>query len=220
MPRIRLLLIGDWPGAAFAVQLLADSRERAEAMIERAAECAIPNRLRFELGDASQWYAPEPADLIIANACFQWIEDHRALFDHLLPQLADDGILAFQVPANDTAPSHTLLRQLCSRPRWHDRLDGLPKTNVREPRWYIDELGGRGLEVSAWQTTYFHVLKGEHPVLAWVRGTTLRPILERLEDEDQKFLEEYGQLLREAYPERGGKTVFAFKRIFVVAEKR
>ena len=207
-------LLERWPTAKIV------GIDSSEDMIDRARPRAIPGRLRFELGDLSRWQTSEPADLIIANACFQWIEDHRALFDHLLPQLAYDGILAFQVPANHTEASHTLCRKLCSSPRWRDRLDGLPTTIVREPMWYDEELGGRGLEVTAWQTTYFHVLEGEHPVLEWVRGTTLRPILERLEDEHQKFLEEYGHLLRKAYPERNGKTVFPFKRTFVVAEKR
>jgi trans-aconitate 2-methyltransferase len=96
----------------------------------------------------------------------------------------------------------------------------LPTTGVRELRWYIDELGGRGLEVTAWLTTYYHALEGEDPVLEWVRGTTLRPILERLpEDDHEVFLGEYGELLRDAYPERGGNTVFPFKRIFVIAAK-
>jgi trans-aconitate 2-methyltransferase len=74
---------------------------------------------------------------------------------------------------------------------------------------------------NAWQTTYFHILEGEDPVLEWVRGTTLRPVLERLPDGEQEpFLKEYGALLRKAYPMREGKTIFPFKRTFIVAVKR
>jgi trans-aconitate 2-methyltransferase len=156
---------------------------------------------------------------MFSNACFHWIDDHRALFDHLLPQLADGGILAFQVPANHTEPSHTLLGELCSDPRWCGRLDGLPTTGVRKPQWYLDKLGGRGLEVTAWQTTYYHVLEGDDAVLEWVRGTTLRPILELLPaQEHEGFLDAYGSQLRDAYPARDGKTMFPFRRIFVVAK--
>ena len=115
-------------------------------------------------------------------------------------------------------PSHTILGELFSSPRWRDRLDGLPRTGVHEPRWYLDEFSGRGLEATVWQTTYFHVLEGEDPVLEWVRGTTLRPALERLDEvERQEFLSEYALQLREAYPARDGKTVFPFRRTFVVA---
>ncbi len=138
----------------------------------------------------------------------------------MLPQLTGRGVLAFQVPANHTEPSHTLLRELCSNPRRRNRLGGLPITGVRNPQWYNDELGDRGLEVTAWQTTYFHLLEGEDPVLEWVHGTALRPILAALpESEHQGFLGEYSESLRKAYPERGGKTVFPFKRIFVIAVK-
>ena len=50
---------------------------------------------------------------------------------------------------------------------------------------------------------------------------TLRPVLERLLDnEHEEFLAGYGALLREAYPMRDGRTVFPFKRLFVVATKR
>ncbi len=166
-------------------------------------------------------FASEPVDLMLANACFHWIDDHRRLLDHLLPQLADGGVLAFQVPANHTEPSHTILGELCSSLRWRDQLEGIPRTEVHEPQWYLDELGARGHSVDAWQTTYFHVLEGDDPVLEWMRGTTLRPVLERLSEEEHgEFLEEYGVLLREAYPSHDGKTVFPFQRIFVVANKR
>jgi len=187
-------------------------------MIERARAQAVAGRFDFEFGDARRWRRCEPVDCMLSNACFQWIDDHRELFDHLLPQLADDGVLAFQVPTKHTEPSHTILRDLCSSPRWQDQLEGLPRTGGHEPQWYLDELGSRGLDVNAWQTTYFHSLEVEDPVLEWVRGTTLRPIFERIpEEEHQEFLDDYGALLRGAYSSRNGKTVFPFKRTFVVA---
>ena len=42
-------------------------------------------------------------------------------------------------------------------------------------------------------------------------------MLERLpENEHEEFLDSYGALLSEVYPTREGKTVFPFKRTFVV----
>jgi len=208
-------LLERWPTARIS------GVDTSEEMIERARRKGLSGRLAFEVCDILSWRAPEPVDLMLANASFHWIEDHRALFDHLLPQLTDCGVFAFQVPANHTKPSHTILGELCSSPRWRGQLDGLPRTGVREPQWYLHELGSRALAVDVWQTTYFHVLEGDNAVLEWVRGTTLRPVLERLpEEEYEEFLSEYGARLREAYPERDGKTVFPFKRTFVVATKR
>jgi trans-aconitate 2-methyltransferase len=205
-------LLDRWPGATVV------GIDSSAEMIEHAQGLAVPGKLRFEVADISAWRAREPVDLAIANASLHWIDDHRTLFDHLLPQMAADGVFAFQVPANHTEPSHTLLREHSSNQRWRDRLDGLPRTGVREPQWYLTELGVRGLDVTVWQTTFFHLLEGEDPVLEWVLGTTLRPILDRLQEHEQEeFLAEYRGLLAEAYPERDGTTVFPFRRTFVVA---
>jgi trans-aconitate 2-methyltransferase len=208
-------LLDHWPGARIT------GIDSSAQMIERARKLAVSGSIYFELADVLTWQAPETVDLMLANACLHWIEDHRALLDHLLPQLAGGGVLAFQVPANHTEPSHTILSELCSSPRWRERLGGLPRMGVHKPQWYLDELSDRGLGVAAWQTTYFHVLDGEDPVLEWVRGTTLRPVLERLPSkEHDEFLSEFGTMLREAYPAREGKTDFPFKRTFVVAHGR
>jgi len=205
-------LLERWPAAQIV------GVDASEEMIVHAQRRVVSGRLDFEIGDVLTWAAPEPVDVMLANACFHWIGDHRRLFDHLLPQLADGGILAFQVPANHAEPSHTSLAEFCSSSSWCKWLDGLPTTGVREPEWYIEELSGRALEVTAWQTTFFHILKGDDSVLEWVRGTTLRPVLERLPEEMHgDFLDQYGVLLRDAYPARNGKTVFPFKRTFVVA---
>jgi trans-aconitate 2-methyltransferase len=77
--------------------------------------------------------------------------------------------------------------------------------------------------VDVWETTYQHVLTGEadgpHPVLEWVRGTGLRPVLGLLTDEEEReaFLSEYASELEAAYPRRDFGVLFAFSRIFAVA---
>jgi trans-aconitate 2-methyltransferase len=130
--------------------------DSSHEMIALADRRRIHDRLRFELGEVETWRAGDPVDLLFSNACFQWLDNHRALLDHLLPQLAAGGTLAFQVPANHTEPSHTLLGELCSSPRWRQHVDGMPRTGVRELDWYRAELGDRGFAVTAWQTTYHH----------------------------------------------------------------
>ncbi len=208
-------LIERWPAARIT------GIDTSTEMIAHAKRREIPGRLTFEIGDATIWRAPHPVDLLLSNACFQWIDNHRALFDHLLPQLAAGGTLAFQVPANHAAPSHTILRDLCSSPRWRDQLDGHPQTGVQDPGWYLEELGNRHFAVNAWETTYHHVLGGENPVLEWVKGTTLRPVLERLGRKEQlEFTSSYGGLLRKAYPAIDGRTTFNFNRLYVVAYRQ
>jgi trans-aconitate 2-methyltransferase len=91
---------------------------------------------------------------------------------------------------------------------------------VAEPAEYLDLLVAAGLRVNAWQTSYLHVLAGPDPVLEWVRGTGLRPVLAALSAaEAAEFEREYAGLLRQAYPKRPYGTVFPFLRTFVVAHK-
>ena len=70
----------------------------------------------------------------------------------------------------------------------------------------------------SWATTYRHVLRGDDPVLAWVRSTVLRPVLARLrEDVAAELTAEYAEALRGAYPRRpDGTTLLPFRRVFAV----
>jgi trans-aconitate 2-methyltransferase len=54
-----------------------------------------------------------------------------------------------------------------------------------------------------------------------VKGTALRPVLARLDDEQAaEFLAEYRERMRLAYPPRPYGTVLPFRRVFVVAHRR
>ncbi|MCL7021364.1 hypothetical protein K6C39_23110, partial [Vibrio vulnificus] len=69
---------------------------------------------------------------------------------------------------------------------------------------YYAALAGLGCAVDAWETTYLHRLEGEDPVLDWVMGTGLRPVLAALEDAPQArvdFLFAYRDALRAALDE-------------------
>ena len=73
--------------------------------------------------------------------------------------------------------------------------------------------------VSAWETTYLHVLTGNDPVFAWVSSTGARPVLQALPEERRREFElDYRAQLRRAYPARSYGTVLPYRRIFVVAQ--
>ncbi len=81
------------------------------------------------------------------------------------------------------------------------------------------EVSCRKTAVDAWEATYVHVLQGEDAVLNWVKGTALRPMLDRLAPERRSaFLADCARLLGGAYPRRPYGTAFPFRRIFVVAQ--
>jgi trans-aconitate 2-methyltransferase len=188
-------------------------------MIGRAAEYAIAGRCRFVVGDVREWVPDDGVDLIVSNATLQWVPGHLDLLPRWFGALAAGGALAIQVPDNFDAPSHVLMRELAGEAPWAARLAGVLRHSdaVHPVETYLDVLARAGASVDAWQTTYQHVLTGADPVLGWVRGTGLRPVLSALGSDAPAFEEEYGKRLRAAYPETPYGTVFPFRRTFVVA---
>ena len=91
---------------------------------------------------------------------------------------------------------------------------------VQDLSWYVELLMGLGFSVDAWETTYYFVLQGDDPVLEWVKGTSLQPILNRLDEgERAQFTKEYSERLRKAYPPTPRGTIYPFRRIFFIASR-
>jgi trans-aconitate 2-methyltransferase len=172
----------------------------------------------FSVGDVAAW-TPEPdVDVLVSNAVLQWVPTHRALLRSWAATLPVGGWLAFQVPGNFGEPAHVLLRELAVR--WGVAEVLRHDDAVDPPSSYATLLLDAGLAVDAWETTYLHVLAGPDPVLEWLRGTGLRPVLAALSDADgAAFCAELAPLLRSAYPAGEHGTPFPFRRIFVVASR-
>ena len=192
-------------------------------MLARAEGHGVPGRLEFRPADLRDWRPDEPVDLIVSNATLQWVPEHLSLLRRLSSFLAPGGVLALQVPGNFREPTHTLLRDLRRSPRWREKVgDGADRTvAVHEPTDYLQALLEAGLRPEVWETTYVQLLAGEDPVLAWVKGTALRPVLSKLGASDaREFLREYAALLRNAYPPGPRGTVLPYRRIFAVARRQ
>jgi trans-aconitate 2-methyltransferase len=209
-------LAARWPDAVI------DALDSSPEMIAKAREHEIPGRLAFRVGDVAAWKPEDPVDLIVSNAVLQWVPEHPGLLPRWVDALAPGGRLAFQVPGNFDAPSHVLLRELGRSARWRDKLGSFQRdAPVLDPAGYLDLLTRHGCDVDAWETTYAQVLQGDDPVLEWVKGTALRPVLTALDPgETGEFLTEYRDRLRRAYPAAPYGTVFPFRRIFVIATRR
>ncbi|MGR3934929.1 trans-aconitate 2-methyltransferase [Streptomyces sp. BRA346] len=220
---VTVLLFERWPDAHIT------GLDSSAEMLDRAQPLAGPTtgggRLDFRTVDALRWEPDETYDLIVSNAALQWMPGHADAFPGWLAALRPGGTLAFQLPGNFGAPSHTLLRDLCDAPQWRDRLTDAVRSpaSALEPLDYLDRLTALGCEVDAWETTYLQILTGPDPVLDWTKGTALRPVLTALADDPaarDRFLGEYAALLREAYPAAPYGTAFPFRRIFAVAHKQ
>jgi len=220
---VTALLAERWPTAhIIGYDLSPEMLERAER--DHAGPTAGGGLLDFRPADAGTWTPQEPYDLIVSNAALQWVPAHADSFAGWIDGLVPGGTFAFQVPGNFTAPSHALLGDLCDSPRWRTRLGthGRRYVHILDPADYLVRFEDLGCAADTWETTYVQLLTGEDPVLDWVKGTALRPVLTELADDPEAasdFLAQYADLLRKAYPPGPHGTVFPFRRIFAVARK-
>jgi trans-aconitate 2-methyltransferase len=212
-----------WPSASVVgVDSSPEMIEAAQARVlyinNRAADAP---GLSFMRDDVRHWKPQALPDVIVSNAVLQWVPEHREVLADWAGWLTDGGWLAVQVPGNFDQPSHAIMRELADSPRWRPFLTDVNLTRKSaDPADYAGLLAEAGCEVDAWETTYLHILQGADPVLEWIKGTGLRPVLEVLDAEQAAdFLAEYGELLRVAYPPQPFGMVFPFRRIFAVAHR-
>jgi trans-aconitate 2-methyltransferase len=224
-PRV-VVDLGCGPGNSTAV--LAARWPRAELIaVDSSADMLAKARAsginaEWVEADVATWTPATAVSVIYSNATFQWVDHHEAVFARLMHLLEPGGVLAVQMPRNFEAPSHVLLRQTAAEGAWAQRLEGVGRARpVAEPQDYYALLAPHARKVDIWESEYLQVLDGEDAVFRWVAGTALVPYREALDGElRERFLEAYRRRLAEAYPMRpDGRTLFPFKRIFIVATK-
>ncbi len=217
---ITRIIANRWPNARVI------GVDNSPQMLAKAA--AVSDEIEWIEADVAGWQPDGAPDLIYSNATLQWLDDHDALIPHLFELLAPGGSLAVQMPMSWDLPSHRLMRETLA----HGGPGGAPigpialrealdHVWVADAAHYFDLLSARASSLDLWETEYLQVLDGENPVLDWVSGTGLRPVLNGLPNEDRAaFLATYAAALQEAYPQRAnGQTLYPFRRLFLVALK-
>jgi trans-aconitate 2-methyltransferase len=217
------LLAERWPQARVT------GIDSSAAMLAKA-RAAVPGAARVEWreADLAAWaVAPaQTADLVFSNATLHWLDDHATLFPRLLAAVAPGGTLAVQMPSNFEAVSHVALHETATSARWHPRVGALLRpVPVASAAQYFAWLTPGATAVDAWTTEYLHVLPrstdGDHPVVAWTKGTALTPFVAALAaDEARAFVADYAARVAPAYPPLpDGRVLFPFRRVFVVATR-
>ncbi len=170
--------------------------------------------------DIGAWEPSQPADFLFSNAALHWLDDHGLLFRRLVGNLAPGGVLAVQMPGNHAQPSHTSIREAAGP--WMAKIGPVLREDpVEPPAVYHDILGPVSAELDIWETTYIQELEGDNAAAEWLKGSALKPVLDVLDDDEQEaFFDAYSALVQKAYPQRpDGKTLFPFRRVFIVARK-
>ena len=207
------LLAHRWPDASLI------GVDGSTEMLDQADQSGL--HAVWQEADIATWQPASPVDLIFSNAALHWLDDHDVLFRQLVAGLCPDGMLAVQMPYNFSQPSHTLISEIATEPRWVERLSNVIRPSpVSTPETYLQMLEPLISAVRVWTTTYLHVLHGEHPVARWTGGATLRPVIAALEDDADEFIADYQTRLERAYPRRAdGTTVLPFTRMFILATR-
>src|SRR5437763_2192160 len=189
----------------------------AEMLAKAAAE--LPG-IEWRRADLGSWRPDRPPSLIYSNAALHWLDGHDRLFPALFEALAPGGGLAVQIPRNFGAPSHTSITDAALSGPWRTRLEPLLRPSpVEAPEFYYDLLAPRAALLDMWETEYLQVLDGDNPVKEWTKGTWLGPLLGALDEPERSAFEEnYAERVLAAYPPRpDGKTLFPFRRLFMIA---
>src|SRR5215213_10062262 len=168
--------------------------DSSREMLQKASE--QPGRVQWIEADIRTWQPERQPNLLYSNATLQWVDGHRELFPRLVSLIAPGGCLAVQMPLSWGMPSHRIMRQTLVDGGPGGTPLGTEELRQRVDRKWVDD-----------------------PVLEWVKGSGLRPILNDLSPSDRAtYLAEYARRLREAYPLRANeKTLYPFRRLFIVA---
>ena len=184
---------------------------------ERLAGCT------FIHADLATWMPSEPADLLFANAVFQWIPDHPNVLRRLLEALPQGGVLAVQMPDNTREPALALMREVAGSGPWSGNaaLEEASRGDLPPVELYYDLLKPLCAHVDLWHTVYNHVMAGPQGIVEWFKGSGLRPFLSVLDDGMREaFLAAYLTEIGRHYATRfDGKVLLRFPRLFIVARK-
>ncbi|MEI9407804.1 trans-aconitate 2-methyltransferase [Mesorhizobium salmacidum] len=207
------LLVERWPDAQVS------GFDTSPDMIEKA-RARLPN-VSFDLAEASTWQPAEPVNVIFANAVFQWLPEHPAVFQRLMGFLAPGGALAVQMPDNMAEDSHRLMRETAAQVRFAAKIRDAARAPLPPVSFYYDLLSPLSARLDIWHTIYNHPLADAEAIVEWVKSTGLKPFLDPLDADERKlFLDNYTAKVAKAYPKTAdGKVLLRFPRIFIVAKR-
>jgi trans-aconitate 2-methyltransferase len=187
-----------------------------------AARKRLPDTA-FVKADLATWQPEVPADLLFANAVFQWLPNHIDIFDRLMDGLGSGGVLAVQMPDNLAEPTHLLMEETAHAGPWKAAFEtrSVRRSPLPPPSAYYSRLIPKAARVDIWHTAYNHPMADAAAIVEWVKGTGLRPYLDHAgEAHREAFLSDYLARVERAYPVMAdGRVLLRFPRLFMVAVK-
>lgn len=192
--------------------------DSSKNMIE-SAKSAYPD-INFMLLDAGDFVKNDKKyDIVFSNACLQWIPKHEEFIPLLFGKLNKGGVLAVQMPINFNEPLFKIIDETVKNKKWN-------LTDVNEPNEtlapdkYFDILSSLTNDFDIWETVYYHNMSSLDDMIEWVKGTRLRPYLNKLNQnlQDELIKEIYSKALPFYKKQTNGEIIFKFRRLFFTAK--
>ncbi len=182
-----------------------------------------PTDVDWVQGGIEDWRPSAQPDLVFSNAALQWLPDHGRLFPRIMQTIARRGVFACQIPISEGESWSDTLRAAKEDGPWEAKLAHVREVQpTARPEDYYRWLGPHCASIDIWSTRYLHVLEGEDPVVEWMSGTALRPLVQALDDEREReaFLAAYRRRVEAAFPRQpDGTTLFPFPRLFMIGRR-
>lgn len=161
-------------------------------------------------------------DLLFSNACLQWVPNHPVLIPALMGKLNENGVLAVQIPMNGEEPLFQIIEETAADSKWGLQDVKLQPNETLTPAEYFNILSSCSSSFDMWETKYYHNLPDHRALVDWVKGTRIRPYLDRLDEaRGAAFEAEIMERAKAVYPiQDNGEVVLGFRRFFFTAVKQ
>ena len=171
--------------------------------------------------DVSRWQPPADAALLFSNALFQWVPNHIDIFGRLLESMTSGAVFAVQMPDNLNEPTHTLMEETAMQAPFsaHFSAGSVRRSPLPSAASYYEAIRPYAARIDLFHITYHHILESAAAIVEWVKGTGLRPYLEKLPQPAQAdFVSAYQTRIEQAYPAMAdGRVMLNFPRLFIIA---
>lgn len=173
------------------------------------------SNLHFKKMDIQNFFSEEKFDLIVSNACLQWVPGHLLLFKKLTELLSERGQLAIHVPYNQDYATHVIANDLAKE-------FGIisAKFNVLLPEVYVQMLYDLGFKNQMVRMQiYAHKMESIDAIVEWLKGSLFTYYQTQLSEKlFQEYVAEYKTRLTACL----GKTepiLMPFKRLFIFGKR-
>ena len=195
--------------------------DKSEEMLSAARKaCPGATFLRFDCSKPLDGLGK--FDLVFSNAFIQWIKNHEEFFGNVYAVLNKGGALAIQIPLFDDMPASRAVSDAehIFPDNFLDIDDERHVLHTREE--YYDMATSVFGNALMWQTDYYHKMQSHDGILEFLKGSALRPYMERLDGSQQEaFLDRVLSNLKNSYTrEKNGELFFTFRRLFLLCFKK